>query len=518
MHPDRADQRRAFAGGRILTMDPALARAEVVVIENGRIAAVGERELLHAYPGITVEDLAGRTLLPGFIDAHNHLSIAALHPIWADLSHVTTMDELKAALADQAAREPEAHWVRGANWNEVTTGILPDRHDLDALGLDRPIIVAHYTLHQCVVSSQGLDELQLGRSTPDPPGGVIARGADGAPSGLLTERAWSAAHAQSMAAYHDADRWAQLFAARMRHLLRDGITAVHDAACAPSAAAVYRAMHAAGTLPISVLMMPHAAAILTEPPLDGPVTGEGDELLRVGPVKLFADGGIAPAMDVSIAGQRSAFGIEFPGLAENAVAAVERGFRVAVHAIGNVGLKNTLDAFVRAARVRRDDDHRFRVEHACLASPAQIAEMAALGAIGVVQPGFLHHVGQSVEAVPWDEEIWLPFGDLARAHIRLAASSDDPCAFHEPLRTSAHGATRRTGSGNILGIEQALGYEEWLRAYTAGAAYAGGQEHERGSITQGKRADLVVLEGALDAEHPPRVVQTWVGGRLAYQA
>jgi len=518
MNRDRAHARRAFTGGRILTMDPALARAEVVVIENGRIAAVGERDLLHAYPGITVEDLAGRTLLPGFIDAHNHLSIAALHPIWADLSQVTTMDEVKAALADQAAREPDANWIRGTNWNEVTTGILPDRHDLDALGLDRPIIVAHYTLHQCVVNSQALDELQLGRSTPDPLGGVIARGTDGAPSGLLTERAWSAAHARSMAAYRDADRWAELFAARMRQLVRDGITAVHDAACAPSAAAVYRTMHAAGTLPISVLMMPHAEGILTDPPLDGPVTGNGDELLRVGPVKLFADGGIAPAMDVSIGGQRSAFGIEFPGLAENVTAAVERGFRVAVHAIGNVGLKNTLDAFARAARVRRDDDHRFRVEHVCLASPAQIAEMAALGAIGVVQPGFLHHIGQSVEAVPWDEEIWLPFGDLARARIPLAASSDDPCAFHEPLRTSSHGATRRTASGNIFAPEQALGYEEWLRAYTAGAAYAGGQEYERGMLRSGMRADLVVLDGDLDADTPPRVVQTWVGGELAYEA
>jgi len=499
-------------------MDPSIARAETLVIENGRIAAVGERELLRAYPGISVEDLCGRTLLPGFIDAHNHLSIAALHPIWADLSQTGTLNELTAALADQAAREPAAHWVRGANWNETTTGILPDRHDLDALGLDRPIIVAHYTLHQCVVSSQGLDELGIGRSTPDPPGGVIARGTDGAPSGLLTERAWSAAHAQSMAAYRDPDRWADLFAQRMQRLLRDGITCVHDAACGRAAQAVYRGMRAARALPISVMMMPHGEAILMDPPLDGPVSGEGDEMLRVGPLKLFADGGIAPAMDVSIAGQRSAFGIAFPGLTEQVSAAVQRGHRVAVHALGNVGLRNTLAAFTQAARLRKDDDHRFRIEHVCLASPAQIAEMAALGVIGVVQPGFLHHVGQSVEAVPWDEEIWLPFGDLARARVALAASSDDPCGFYEPLRTSSHGATRRTGSGNVFLEGQAVGYEDWLRAYTAGAAYAGGQEHERGTLTPGKRADLVVIDGALDPQTPPHVAQTWVSGEVAYQA
>ena len=112
--------------------------------------------------------------------------------------------------------------------------------------------------------------------------------------------------------------------------------------------------------------------------------------------------------------------------------------------------------------------------------------MAALGAIAVVQPGFLHHMGRLVENFPLEQEIWLPFGEMARAGLRLAGSSDDPCAFHEPLRTSTYGATRRTGSGGVLGAEQALGYEDWLRAYTAGAAYAGGQEEERGSITAGK--------------------------------
>ncbi len=511
----------AFAGGPILTMDPWLAAPEVVVVDGGRIAAVGARALLGAYPHARVEQLAGRTLLPGFIDAHNHLSIAALHPLWADLSQVATVEQLQYALAEQAAREPAAQWIRGVGWNETTHGLVLDRHQLDALGLDRPIIVVHFTLHQCVVSSRGLDELGIGRTTPDPQGGMIAHGSDGTPSGLLIERAWSTAHAASMAAYHDRDRWAELFAARARQLLRDGITCVHDAACAPSAEAVYRIMRAAQTLPISVLMMPHADAILTEPTherLAGPPTGDGDEQLRVGAVKLFADGGVAPAMDVSIAGQRSQFGIEFPGLVEATTRAVARGFRVAVHAIGNVGLAAALTACREAARLRRDDDHRFRIEHASLAARAQIAEMKALGVVGVVQPGFLHHIGQAVEGVPFDEEIWLPFGDLARAGVPLAASSDDPCAFHQPLRTASHGATRRTGSGRILGPEQAIGYEEWLRLYTAGAAYAGGQEHERGSLTPGKRADLVVLEGPLDPDHPPRVAQTWVAGELVYAA
>lgn len=458
--------------------------------------------------------------MPGFIDAHDHLSIAALHPLWADLSQVRNLDELRAALAEQAAREPDTAWIRGHGWNEAT-GLTLDRGDLDALGFDRPVVVAHDSLHQAVVSSAGLDALGISRATDDPPGGRLVRGADGAPNGVLVERAWSAAHARSVRAYHDPARWAELFVARARALLRDGITCVHDAACAPAAAEVYRALARERRLPISVLMMPHGDALLARlevERLDVAPTGDGDEWLRVGPVKLFADGGAEPALDVHMGGARITLGIALPGVEEDVAILVERGLGVAVHAIGNVGLAHALDAFRAARRTRSGRDLRLRVEHAMLASEPQMAEMRALDLIGVVQPGFVDHVGNAVAGVRFDDATWLPFGDLARHGVRLAASSDDPCAFHEPLLTSARGVTRRSGSGAIAGPEQALGYEEWLRMYTAGAAFAGGQEHERGRLTPGLRADLVLLDGALDAEHPPSVSETWVAGRRAYAA
>src|SRR2546428_12325051 len=164
-------------------MDPWRTTAEVVVIEKGRIAAVGERALLAAYPGARCEDLTGRALLPGFIDAHTHRSIAALPPLWADLSRTCTREELARTLAAQAAREPEARWVRGAGWDEAAGGLVPDRHALDALGLDRPVIVVHYSLHQCGVSSQALAELGIGRTHPDPPGGTIEAGPAAGPPG-----------------------------------------------------------------------------------------------------------------------------------------------------------------------------------------------------------------------------------------------------------------------------------------------------------------------------------------------
>jgi len=512
---------RVFSGGRILPMAASGTPADVVVVDGDRIVAVGGRDVARSFPDAVVEDLGGRILCPGFIDAHHHLSISALQPRWADLTAATTMEEIGAALVAHAAREPDGAWIRGAGWTDLGSGLVPHRRDLDALGLDRPVIVAHYSLHQAVVDARGLDELGIGASSSDPPGGLIGRDPDGSPDGLLVERAWSDAHARSLAPFADPDRWADHIEVAAGRLLGDGITAVHDAACAPPAEAAYRTLAVAGRLPVSVLVMPHPTALLgplETARLSGPPTGEGDRHVRVGPVKLFADGGVAPAIDVHLGGEPLRIGTLFAGLEEQVELVCARDFRVAVHAIGNAGLTGALDAFEATARRHPDVDHRFRVEHACLASSPQLARLAGVGGVAVVQPGFLHHLGRAVEGLTFDDAEWLPFADIRRSGAVMAASSDAPCTFHEPLRSAGHGASRRTGSGAVLDIGQAVPYEDWLWAYTAGAAYAGGQEDERGALVPGLQADLVVLDGELDADHPPRVVETWVAGDLRYRA
>ena len=509
---------RAFTGGRVLTMVPGHAPATSVVVRGGRIAAVGGDDILGGHPDAVVEDLGGRTVAPGLIDAHHHLSLVALHPRWADLSQATTMAEVAGALAAQAVREPGARWVRGAGWARPEALAAAD---LDAIGLDRPVMVAHYSLHQATVSSAGLDELGLTATTPDPDGGRIQRDGQGRPTGGLLERAWSEAHARSMADYEDPDRWAELIVERGRQLLAEGVTAVHDAACSPAAEAVYRSLAAAGRLPLSVLALPHPAALFSSPDaarLDGPPTGEGDEWLRVGPVKLFADGGMAIAVDATSAGRRRRAGLLFPGVPDDALAAAERGFRVAVHAMGNAGLEVALDAFEELERRFPGVDLRGRVEHVSLAGLAQLRRMAALGAVGVVQPGMVPVLGANVAHLAFDDVAWMPWADALEAGVRLAASTDAPCADFRPLATSAGGVSREVATGVQLGPDQSLDYLTWLDAWTAGAAFAGGQEGERGRFEPGLRADLVVLDGGLDLADPPRVAQTWVAGRLVHDS
>jgi hypothetical protein len=299
-------------------------------------------------------------------------------------------------------------------------------------------------------------------------------------------------------------------------LLRDGITAVHDAACAPEAEALYASMARAGSLPISVVAMPHPSAILrndTGERLDGPVTGAGDEDVRVGAVKLFADGGIAIALDVAVGGHPVRFGILMDDLEACAVTAARRGFRIAVHAIGNLGVDAALDAFTAVRRQVGDGDHRFRLEHAGVTDATQWDRLASLGGVAVVQPGFVEHVGIQSQGVRFDDHHWLAFAGLAEAGVPLAGSSDDPCAPAAPLWGAALGASRTTSTGISFEPDQAVDVDAWLEAYTAGAAYAGGHEDERGRLAPGLRADLVVLDLA---SSPASVVETWVAGHRVF--
>ena len=509
----------AFFGGRIRTMEPG-PQPQVCLIDGDRIAATGDQALLGAYPQAERRDLRGRLLIPGLIDAHHHLSLAALHPRWADLTHAASPDDVYAALRDQAAREPHAPWIRAFNWRPSAgpdaSGPRLTRHDLDALRLGRPILLAHWTLHQGLVDSLGLDAVGIGHATPDPPGGVILRDGKGAPTGRLLEAAWSRAHVLSIAGYDDA-RWPDLIARRCRDLLAEGVTAVHDAAVPPAVIALYRRMAQDGSLPISVLALPHPPDLLHNPDaalVHGLTPGDGDERFRLGPVKFFADSGTQPAVQGLQDGAPVELGMLMPGLAEGLRAVGERGWPVAIHALGNVGIDAALDALEAAPLAAPP-----RLEHCVVMAPHQAARLAALDARAVVQPAFVDVFATAAAAgFRFDDLELAPFARLADAGVTLAASSDAPCAGAHPLADAAFGVTRRGRNGLHLHPEQSLNYETWLRAATIGAAIAGGQEHERGSLRPGKRADFVLLQGDLDPEHPPTVAETWLAGVPVYRA
>jgi predicted amidohydrolase YtcJ len=505
----------AFAGGHVLTMDPRHPRADVVIVRGDRIEAVGDEGLLAAHPEAQVVDLGGRTLAPGLIDAHRHVSMMALHPRFADLSHCTSTDEVQRALQAHAELVPTGEWLCGVGWRHPEDLCA---RDLDQLDFGRPILLAHYSLHRCLVSSHGLDALGIGPGTPDPVGGRIEHDGNGRPNGVLVERAWGQAGAAAYAEHRDPDRWADHIEAHAATLLSEGITAVHDAACSPAAEAAYALLASRGRLPVSVLAFPHPAALMATPDherLEGPPTGEGDEWFRIGPIKLFADGGTDMAVDAERHGRRRVRGIRLDDVVAAGERSIRHGFDLAIHAMGNAGVTLACETIERASRAVPDVDHRPRVEHVTLATEAELGRLSSVGAVAVVQPGLLPVMGPGIHHVHWDEAKWFPFRTAVRLGIRLAASTDAPCAAGSPLQATQHGVTRSDLVGT-LEPDEALDYGTWLHAWTAGAAYAGRQEHERGMIRPGLRADLVVLDGDLTVDRPPVVRATWIAGQQRY--
>lgn len=513
-----SQHRIVLTNGTFHTMDSTRPTARSLVLDGELIAGLDEPHD-PADPNLTVLDMGGRTVVPGFIDSHNHLSISALYPRWANLLSVRTPEQLRDVLARQAADEPDAEWIRGANWLPAMHGFVT-RDLLDSFGFDRPIMLGGHSLHEGFVDTHGLERLQISATTSDPVHGLIERDARGEPTGWLIETAWSTAHAVSVRDYGDPERWAELIVRRAESFLRDGVTAVHDAACSPEAEAVYRQLASQGRLPLSVLGMPHPSAMLTDdlgPRLDGPPTGEGDPWYRVGPVKLFADGGALSAVSHPGDADRLVHGIYFASIEERIPLLYERGYRVGVHTVGDYAVRGALSAFRTVAR-RDDADHRFRLEHVNRPRREQIEQIRELGVVLSVQPGMIDYYGDRMLGAGPREitDAFLPIASFLEAGITVGVASDDPCAPFGPLRNAISGATRHTATGAVLGPAEAVPLTEWLHGYTAGSAYIGGQENERGRLMTGLRADLVVLEGTLTGETLPRVVETWVAGRCVW--
>lgn len=515
----------AFTNGKILTMDPKKPAATTVVIQGDRIIGVGDDALLENYPGIPVQDLAGRILIPAFIDSHNHLSsFACFFPAWAHLIALTTRDAILASLDEYAKKNPGTGWLVGFGWFDAQCGGVDlTRVDLDSLYPGRPVVLIQATFHKSVVNSRALDHLGIGPQTPEPRCGIIRRDPQGVPTGILIEQAQAPVFREIMAA--DTRRHADLIEARARELLPLGITAVHDPGVTPAAEAAYRLLYDEGRLPVSVLMMPHGATVLDNDVgarLSGPVTGTGDEQLRTGPVKLFADGATAEtvAFAMKMRGQLIKSGTYRDDFTDALCTATRRGFRTCVHSFGNATTDAVLDAYEQAAQGAPPGFIlRPRLEHVTLLSDGQIERLAGMKGCVSIQPQFLVR-GEGMKRAPLDEGTWFAYGDLSRAGVVVSASSDDPGGFmdaRDPITCSVMGATMSSGDGRTIFPEQVLPFEEWLRMYTAGGAWAGGQENERGMIREGLVADLVVLEGELDPAHPPCVVETWRNGEQVYR-
>ena len=514
-------------GGVLLTQDPACPLAAALAVRDGRITAVGRDEdvLPLARPGTRRVHLEGRTLVPGFIDAHAHIwKIGHLLTTLVDLRQAGSIAVIMARLQAEAAGRPRGGWLLGRGWNEarLAEGRAPTRQDLDAGFPDRPVVLTRTCGHIMACNSAALAAAGITAATEPPAGGVIERDASGTPTGLLYENAMGLVNAAMPVPARD--DYAAMIDAALRHQLTLGITSTNDAGVDAALLDTYRWMDAEQRLPSRVNVM--IRGVVEGATRLSALRSHLSDHLRIDTVKFLADGGLSGAtaalsVPYRHADTRGVLRFENEELLGLCRPAHDAGFRIAIHAIGDVAIEQVVNVYDALGR----GPMRHRIEHLGLPAAHHLRRAARLGVIAAPQSIFLHELGRNFRAYLPDRLLdgAYPIRAMLDAGLTVALSSDAPVVeSDDPLLGMSAAITRRTAEGETIAPGQAITAEEALRAYTMGGAIASGDEANRGSLAAGKWADLAVLSAnplTVPPEELPgvRVEQTWLGGTLAHE-
>jgi predicted amidohydrolase YtcJ len=554
---------RLLFNADVVTVDERFSRHDAVLVEHAKIAAVGAlADLERSYPAAERLDLAGKTVIPGFVDAHHHMLLGAIYGTTVDChpAQAPSIEAIQRALHERSRSSAPPAWIVGLGFDQWRLPRLraPDRDDLDRAVCERPVLLLHHSFHQGVANSRALELCGIDERTPDPPGGQIERDRRGRPTGRLFEIAFSRVEAiarSSVVSELGGDLFEAIRGYQQR-LLACGITRLCDPTVPRSLRPIYFEARARGVLSIPIVMMPVSEqGYLVQPweLLEEAAPGSGPEALRSGPLKLFFDGAERCALCLSpgqaarsllsatalslrerslrplraLASAPARRGADrllhagtlfYSGAEANEIVAraVERGYAVAIHALGNEAVAQALTALARVRKLHPEHPPP-RIEHALMLDDALVLRAAELGVMVVTQPAFLEPLGAMGVPELGGLEL-LPLRTLADCGVRVASSSDGPIGF-DPLLALRAAVTRRATATRKLHPEQAISPESWLRMATREGARAAASLDVAGSIEPGKRADLVVLNHSpLDpkAIDTLRVDATLLAGELVY--
>lgn len=535
-------------GGNLITIDPAQPRAQAIAIRGETILAVGaDADVLSlAGAGTRRTDLHGMTVVPGFNDAHNHMVFFGQQLKGVDLqtNPARSIAEVVTRVRKAAVSRPPGTWLSAYGYdNNLLPGRdHPTRHDLDAAAPEHMVQCGHTSGHMCVLNSKALAACAITRETPDPEGGKIARDAAGEPTGLLLELAQSLVErirypltgAEIIEGLELADR----------RYLSEGLTSAQEALAGSLSPLELKAwqdavaqdrLHIRTSLMVRVDFLQHSSGAAGELAAlglsQGLHTGFGDHRLRIGPAKMFADGsliGRTAYMFEPFAtdpGNTGFLVVPEEVLKDRILRLHQSGWQLAIHAIGDKAVAVVLDGYEAALRVCPRADHRHRVEHAGVLSPAVLDRMARLGIIGVPQQHFIYRTGDGYLANLGPERArWCyPQKAYLDRGMVLAGSSDRPVVPGAPLLGIHDAVNQITSGGRPYVPEEAITPEQAIAAYTLGSAYCSFEERIKGSLVAGKLADLTVLDRDPTAMNPAaigetRVLGTFVGGRQLYAA
>jgi predicted amidohydrolase YtcJ len=539
--------------GNVITVDEKKPRAQGVAVKDGRVLWVGTNEGVKQAVGrgTQVRDLKGMTVIPGFIESHNHTLMFGLGLSSIDLTKVGSVEEIIALVKERAAKQKEGTWITGVgyNQNELKEKRHPGRQDLDKAAPKHLVSLRHTSAHGYAVNSLALAKAGITKDRPDPEGGKIVKDVStGELTGLLFE-------SPAMKLIDDITPKPALedlvtaLGNAGRRFLSEGITSAMDASVGgndiPMQIAAYQEAVERG-----VLKVRHNLAVWSEAVFDysrfeeslkeapakllglGIRSGLGDEKLRIGPFKIIVDGAFSTVTAVTY----EPYGvdpndrgcgvlvIEPEKLARLATLAHGLGWQLSIHGIGDKAIDVCLDAFEAAQKSKPRKDARHRLEHCTMALPRMFDRIKKLGVIPVLQPGFIWELGDN-----WFRQLGKetcaqlkPFRTLLDNKIPMAFSSDRPVVSGAPLLGIHSAVNQKTRSGQDYAPREKITPEEALRCYTINGAFATFEEKIKGSIEVGKLADVVILAEDLTQVKPERikdipVMATMVGGEFCYE-
>ncbi|MEV0083241.1 amidohydrolase [Saccharopolyspora sp. NPDC050642] len=529
-----------FRNGRIRTLDAGRPTAHALGVHNGRL--IGFDEELDGVTAERVHDLAGAPVLPGFNDAHQHVSRRGRTLATLDLraEQVNSLDGLYAAVRRYAAGLGADQWVFGWGYDQNKIGGHPTAAALDRAAGGRPVWLDHVSGHMGVANMIAFERAGFpgGLGVPDVGGGHVVRLPDGRAEGLLQERAKSLI--QRITRPVPVDEVLDYLKLSSDRALSEGLTSATEPGLAahqhmgfsPADFHTFQLARERGLLRIRMTVMPYITALhyldgfreATEWfGLDtGIRTGFGDERLRVGAVKILTDGsliGKSAAMKCCYHSEPDNHGFMLfdPDEIRELVAAAHRsGWSVAAHAIGDAAVDLALDAVEAAQLDAPRPDARHRIEHFGVTSDEQVARLVRLGVVPVPQGRFISELGDGIIRALGPERSRQAYRmkSLLDAGAVLPGSSDGPVVHAAPLLNIHDMVNRRTAAGELLNADECLTVPEAVRAYTYGSAYAAGEEALKGTLRRGKLADFVVLSDDLWEVDPAGLKDVAVGATV----
>ena len=515
-----------LSNGKVVSVDEEFSIHSTIVVSDGKVVELGDASLLDKYEAVTVRDLDGKTLIPGFIDSHTHISGDPQRYI--NLSEITSIAEMQDLIRAKAEELGAGEWITGYGWSEdeLAEGRKPLRGDLDIAAPRNPVTLTRAGGHSAVVSTSALGLAEINNNTPDPEGGVIERDENGVANGIIRERQNIVGRLVPDSTYEELLASLEI---NLGNLLAKGITSITDASTAPDEYAMWEELYAKPDvkLPRSAVQFqwfdPEGISEVKER------VGDGNEFLRIGPIKVFADGGFTgPAAFTKepYLNQGDYRGyLNMP--AEELVAHIneihDAGWQMGVHAIGDAAIELVVDTLADALTRNPREDHRTYLNHFSMRPSDETMETMAEHGIHITQqPNFTYTLeGRYVANLDgWRLEHNNPLRSPMDHGIHVAISSDIlPIG---PLVGIYAAVTRKGMSGRVFGADEAISIEEAIAGYTIKGAYLGFEEDIKGSLEPGKLADMVVLSDDILTIDPEEIMdieieQTYVGGELVYQ-